>query len=125
LGGGTQIVDVVKPLRDNLDACLVFPSMPAVMKMNKLGTFSMAQLGESKSPVAQFMKNMRKSNDNFEESMLKLVRTLPTVLKYMPSQKAQVRDTPFCFPSLPSSWRSLCWTWQENSICSAVPPPPP
>ena len=72
-----QIVDVVKPMRDSLDACLVFPSMPAVMKMNKLGTFSMAQLGESKSPVAQFMKNMRKSNDNFEESMLKLVRTLP------------------------------------------------
>ena len=85
-----QIVDVVKPLRDQLDACLVFPSMPAVMKMNKLGTFSMAQLGESKSPIAQFMKNMRKSNDNFEESMLKLVRTLPTVLKYLPSQKAQV-----------------------------------
>jgi magnesium chelatase subunit H len=40
------------------------------------------------------MKNMRKSNDNFEESMLKLVRTLPTVLKYMPSQKAQVSTPP-------------------------------
>jgi magnesium chelatase subunit H len=94
-----QIVDVVKPLRDSLDACLVFPSMPAVMKMNKLGTFSMAQLGQSKSPVAQFMKNMRKSNDNFEESMLKLVRTLPTVLKYMPSQKAQVSTPPHLHPS--------------------------
>lgn len=89
-----QIVDVVKPLRDQLDACLVFPSMPAVMKMNKLGTFSMAQLGESKSPIASFMKSMRKSNDNFEESMLKLVRTLPTVLKYLPSQKAQVCSLP-------------------------------
>ena len=88
-----QIVEVVKPLREELDACLVFPSMPAVMKMNKLGTFSMAQLGQSKSPIAQFMKNMRKSNDNFEESMLKLVRTLPTVLKYLPSQKAQVCTT--------------------------------
>ena len=95
-----QIVDVVKPRREELDACLVFPSMPAVMKMNKLGSFSMAQLGESKSPIAQFMKSMKKNNDNFEESMLKLVRTLPTVLKYLPSQKAQVRSqTPF-FPHL-------------------------
>lgn len=89
-----QIVEVVQPLRDTLDACLVFPSMPAVMKLNKLGTFSLAQLGgsgKSKSPIAAFMKSMRKNNDNFEESMLKLVRTLPTVLKYLPMQKAQVR----------------------------------
>ena len=91
-------MDVVKPLRDQLDACLVFPSMPAVMKMNKLGTFSMAQLGESKSPIAAFMKSMRKSNDNFEESMLKLVRTLPAVLKFLPSQKAQVCCLPLLYP---------------------------
>ena len=85
-----QIVEVVQPRREALDACLVFPSMPAVMRLNKLGTFSMSQLGQSRSPVAEFMKNMRKSNDNFEESMLKLVRTLPAVLKFLPSQKAQV-----------------------------------
>lgn len=86
-----QIVEVVQPLRDQLNACLVFPSMPAVMRLNKLGTFSMSQLGQSRSPVAEFMKSMRKSNDNFEESMLKLVRTLPAVLKFLPSQKAQVQ----------------------------------
>ena len=87
---GLQIVEVVQPRREALDACLVFPSMPAVMRLNKLGTFSMSQLGQSRSPIAEFMKNMRKSNDNFEESMLKLVRTLPAVLKFLPSQKAQV-----------------------------------
>jgi len=41
-----QIVEVVSPERERLDACMVFPSMPAVMKMNKLGTFSMSQLGQ-------------------------------------------------------------------------------
>lgn len=33
------------PARDTLDACLIFPSMPAVMKLNKLGSFSMSQVG--------------------------------------------------------------------------------
>jgi magnesium chelatase subunit H len=32
-----KIVEAVAPARDTLDACLVFPSMPAVMKLNKLG----------------------------------------------------------------------------------------
>lgn len=89
-----QIVEVVQPQREKLDACLIFPSMPAVMRLNKLGSFSMSQLGQSKSPIGEFMKSMRKSNDNFEESLLKLVRTLPTVLKYLPSQKAQVGALP-------------------------------
>ncbi|KAK9822197.1 hypothetical protein WJX81_002621 [Elliptochloris bilobata] len=84
-----KIVETVTPVREKLDACLVFPSMPAVMRLNKLGTFSLSQLGQSKSPFAEFMRSQRKSNDNFEESLLKLVRTLPTVLKYLPSEKAQ------------------------------------
>jgi hypothetical protein len=67
-------VEAVGPARDTLDACLIFPSMPAVMKLNKLGTFSMSQLGQGKSAIGEFMKNARKQNDNFEESLLKLVR---------------------------------------------------
>jgi magnesium chelatase subunit H len=55
-----QIVEAVSPLRENLDACLIFPSMPAVMKLNKLGTFSMAQLGQSKSVFSEFIKSARK-----------------------------------------------------------------
>ncbi|KAG2440917.1 hypothetical protein HXX76_003770 [Chlamydomonas incerta] len=84
-----KIVEAVTPLREKLDACLIFPSMPAVMKLNKLGTFSMAQLGQSKSVFSEFIKSARKNNDNFEEGLLKLVRTLPKVLKYLPSDKAQ------------------------------------
>ena len=91
-----KIVETVGAARDTLDACLVFPSMPAVMKLNKLGTFSLAQLGAGgsgaggkASPFAEFMRAQRKNNDNFEESLLKLVRTLPSVLKYLPSEKAQ------------------------------------
>ena len=124
-------METVTPVRDRLDACLVFPSMPAVMcaararaargpglfgrrmhalgpfsggaltrgtgarrRLNKLGTFNLAQLGQSKSPFAEFMRAQRKSNENFEESLLKLVRTLPAVLKYLPSEKAQVPGLP-------------------------------
>ncbi len=86
-----QVTAVVEPERERLDAILVFPSMPAVMRLNKLGTFNLSQLGLNKksSPIGEFMKSMRKSNDRFEESMLKLVRTLPAVLKYLPTDKAQ------------------------------------
>lgn len=84
-----QIVEAVEPVRKNLDACVVFPSMPAVMRLNKLGTFSMAQLGQGKSIIGDMMKNARKNSDNFEENLLKLVRTLPKVLKFLPSDKAQ------------------------------------
>jgi|TARA_B110000003_G_scaffold14922_1_gene14611 magnesium chelatase subunit H len=82
-----KIVEIVTPCRENLDACLIFPSMPQVMRLNKLGTFSMAQLGQSKSAIASFMRK-KKESGGFEEGMLKLVRTLPKVLKYLPSDKA-------------------------------------
>jgi magnesium chelatase subunit H len=45
--------------------------------------------GGGKSAIGEFMKNMRQQNDNFEEQLLKLVRTLPKVLKFLPSDKAQ------------------------------------
>ena len=85
-----KIVEAVEPARDNLDAVVVFPSMPAVMRLNKLGSFSMAQLGQSKSAMAEFMRNQKKKQgSDFQDAMLKLVRTLPKVLKYLPSDKAQ------------------------------------
>jgi magnesium chelatase subunit H len=49
-------VEAVSPVRDNLDAILVFPSMPACMRLNKLGSFSMSQLGQGKSVISDFMK---------------------------------------------------------------------
>ena len=95
--GFVQIVSVVGPQRDRLDACLVFPSMPAVLKLNKLGAFDFAKLmgGGSKtgakkdSPIKKFFGTLKKNNDNFEEQLLKLIRTLPAVLKFLPSQQAR------------------------------------
>ncbi|WPF88766.1 magnesium chelatase subunit H [Cyanobacterium aponinum AL20118] len=85
-----KVVDAVTPYRDNLDVAVVFPSMPEVMRLNKMGSFSMAQLGQSKSVIGDFMKKRRqKSGAGFEDAMLKLLRTLPTVLKYLPVEKAQ------------------------------------
>jgi magnesium chelatase subunit H len=85
-----KVVEAVAPVRDNLDAAVVFPSMPQVMRLNKLGVFSMAQLGQSKSVIGEFMKKRRqKQGSGFEDAMLKLLRTLPKVLKYLPVEKAQ------------------------------------
>ncbi len=85
-----KVEAAVKPLRDRLDAAVIFPSMPQVMRLNKLGTFSMAQMGQSKSVIGDFMKKRRqKDGAGFEDAMLKLLRTLPSVLKYLPVEKAQ------------------------------------
>jgi len=85
-----KVVAAVEPYRDRLDAAVVFPSMPQVMRLNKLGSFSMAQLGQSKSAIAQFMrKRKEKSGSSFQDGMLKLLQTLPKVLKYLPMDKAQ------------------------------------
>jgi magnesium chelatase subunit H len=85
-----KVVEAVTPVRDRLDAAVVFPSMPQVMRLNKMGSFSMAQLGQSKSAIAQFMKKRKEqSGSSFQDGMLKLLRTLPNILKYMPMDKAQ------------------------------------
>ncbi len=85
-----KVVQAVQPHRDRLNAAVVFPSMPQVMRLNKLGSFSMAQLGQSKSVIGEFMKKRRqKQGSGFEDAMLKLLRTLPNVLKYLPVEKAQ------------------------------------
>ena len=85
-----KVVEAVQPHRDRLDAAVVFPSMPQVMRLNKMGSFSMAQLGQSKSAIAQFMRKRKEnSGASFQDAMLKLLRTLPKVLKYLPGDKAQ------------------------------------
>ncbi len=85
-----KVVAAVQPHRDRLNAAVVFPSMPQVMRLNKLGSFSMSQLGQSKSAIGQFMKKRKeKAGASFEDAMLKLLRTLPKVLKYLPVEKAQ------------------------------------
>ena len=82
-----KVVSVVEPARDKLDAAIIFPSMPEVMKLNKLGSFTMENLGQSKSAVGDFMKK-KKEGASFQDQMLKIVRTLPKILKYLPNDKA-------------------------------------
>lgn len=85
-----KVVAAVEPYRDRLDVAVIFPSMPQVMRLNKMGSFSMAQLGQSKSAIASFMrKRKEKSGASFQDGMLKLLQTLPKVLKYLPMDKAQ------------------------------------
>ena len=85
-----KVVAAVQPHRDKFDVAVCFPSMPEVMRLNKMGSFSLANLGQSKSAIAQFMKKRKeKSGSSFQDGMLKLLNTLPSVLKYLPVEKAQ------------------------------------
>jgi len=88
------VAEAVKAERERLDAVVVFPSMPEVMRLNKLGSFTMASLGQSKSVISDFMKKKKaEDQSSFEEAMLKLLRTLPKVLKYLPGDKAKDAKT--------------------------------
>ncbi|CAE8716913.1 unnamed protein product [Polarella glacialis] len=94
-----KLVQIVGPRRDKLDACLCFPSMPEVMKLNKLGTFDLTQI--SGGPMGSFaaqVKDLRSkslakgkptSGGAFQDSLLRLVRTLPKVLKFLPGDQAK------------------------------------
>lgn len=55
-----KVQEIVEPCRDQLDAVVVFPSMPEVMRLNKVGSFTMQNLGQSKSVVSDFMKKKKK-----------------------------------------------------------------
>lgn len=93
-----KLVEIVGPERARLDACLCFPSMPEVMKLNKLGTFDLTKLtGGPLGSFAQQIKDMRQqalgtknkpAGGAFQDSLLKLVRTLPKVLKFLPGDQA-------------------------------------
>lgn len=98
-----KVKAAVEPERERLDAILVFPSMPTVMRLNKLGTFSMAQLGQSKSAVASFMKKKRaESGSGFEDGLLKLIRTLPKVRSKVWAIDVQCRLLTFLC-------KQVCW----------------
>eukprot|EP00401_Gymnodinium_catenatum_P071441 CAMPEP_0117588018 /NCGR_PEP_ID=MMETSP0784-20121206/69627_1 /TAXON_ID=39447 /ORGANISM="" /LENGTH=1485 /DNA_ID=CAMNT_0005389349 /DNA_START=144 /DNA_END=4601 /DNA_ORIENTATION=+ len=94
-----KLVEVVSPRRERLDACLCFPSMPEVMKLNKLGTFDLTLLtGGPLGSFATQVKELRQktlqkgkpaSGGAFQDSLLKLVRTLPKVLKFLPGDQAK------------------------------------
>mmetsp|Transcript_46824 Transcript_46824/g.104925 ORF Transcript_46824/g.104925 Transcript_46824/m.104925 type:complete len:1471 (-) Transcript_46824:11-4423(-) len=94
-----KLVEVVNPVRDRLDACLCFPSMPDVMKMNKVGSFDLTAItGGPLGDFAKQIKDMRNkdlesgkpkaSGGAFQDSLLRLVRTLPKVLKFLPGEQA-------------------------------------
>mmetsp|Transcript_40108 Transcript_40108/g.95936 ORF Transcript_40108/g.95936 Transcript_40108/m.95936 type:complete len:1488 (-) Transcript_40108:430-4893(-) len=95
-----KLVEVVSPIREKLDACLCFPSMPDVMKLNKLGSFDLTAItGGPLGDFAKQVKDMRnkplatgkpkQSGGAFQDSLLKLVRTLPKVLKFLPGDQAR------------------------------------
>ncbi|MBC8121549.1 MAG: magnesium chelatase subunit H, partial [Gemmatimonadaceae bacterium] len=86
-----KIADAVKPHVPRLKASVIFPCMPQVMRLTKVGSFSMANMGQSKGAIASFMKKRKEKNKggSFQEGMLKMVQTLPKILKYLPMEKAQ------------------------------------
>lgn len=84
-----KVVEAVAPYRDTMSACIVFPSMPDVMRLQKVGTFEMKNAGTSKGGLSDFMKKNKPAGATFEDGMLKMLRALPKVLKYLPNEKAK------------------------------------
>lgn len=84
-----KVVEAVAPHRDSMSACIIFPSMPDVMRLQKVGTFEMKNAGTSKGGLSDFMKKNKPNGATFEDGMLKLLRALPKVLKYLPNEKAR------------------------------------
>ncbi len=90
-----KLVSAVEPHMARIKVAVVFPSMPQVMRLSKMGSFSLESIGQSKGAIGQFMKNRKpkatkeKKGSNFQEGMLKIVQTLPKILKYLPINKAQ------------------------------------
>ena len=65
-----KVVEAVSPYKKKLKASVVFPSMPEVMRLNKLGSFSMAQLGQtkSKSIIGDLIKKKKEADGaSFQE----------------------------------------------------------
>ena len=63
--------------------------MTEAMRLNKVGSFTIKNLRQSKSVVSEFMKKKKQDDESsFEEGMLKLLCTLLKVLKSLPSNKA-------------------------------------
>ncbi|KAI5418711.1 hypothetical protein KIW84_043078 [Lathyrus oleraceus] len=67
-----KVKTAVKKERDKLDAVLVFPSIPEVMRMNKLRSSSLLQLGQSKSHFFHIFKKKNASSAGFADSIMKL-----------------------------------------------------
>ena len=63
--------------------------MPEVMRLNKLSNFSMAQLGQSKALSPTSCASARKPAGPASRTPCSSCHTLPTVLKYLPVEKAQ------------------------------------
>ena len=72
---------------------LVFPSMPEVMRLNKVGGFTMASLGQSKSVVAEFMKK-KKADDKEAAKAAKNYGEADRIRNELLSQGIELIDKP-------------------------------
>ena len=104
------------------------PPPPRVRpQLNKLGTFSMSQLGAGgKSAIGDFMKNMRQQNDNFEEQLLKLVGSCQLARHRIAEKRKTTRPL---WPGVCGC--CSCWLQLRCTGCllagpnrPAAPPPP-
>ena len=77
-------MEVVAPRRDALDACLCFPSMPDVMKLNKLGTFDLTKI--SGGPLGNFAAQIKEMSDMLQAKLQDLKQETSTVHKAATSQ---------------------------------------
>ena len=78
--------------REECDAMLCFMSAGEIMKLTRVGSFSM--LGKQSGPMALLQKLRPKKKNNADgsgEKQMKMLRRLPKILKYIPGTAQDVR----------------------------------
>ena len=108
-----KVVEAVSPYREKLDAIVVFPSMPQVMRLNKLGSFSMNQLGQSKSMISQFMRKAAKFWNRFSGCDVKVITYITSSIKISSSRESPGRSK--LYAKLPILARGILRKFREFS----------
>ena len=85
-----KVVDAVAPHRDRLKAAVGLPLDARGDAAEQAGRLLDGPARSEQGAIAGFMKKRKEAGGaGFQDAMLKLLNTLPTVLKYLPVEKAQ------------------------------------
>ncbi len=85
------VVDALSARRDQCDAMVCFMSDAAVMKLTRVGQFSMD--GEARGPIALLkrLRGGRQGRAKTGEKQARMLKRLPRILKYIPGTAQDVR----------------------------------
>lgn len=94
----TRVAEILKPIHQQLLACIVFPSLATLTQYNKLGQFELCRWTETQNILSHLCSSKGLSSDNppsqedttkLQLQLLKSFRILPKLLKYIGEEKKE------------------------------------